>query len=352
KRGKWFGSLDYKEVSPGFEINDVGFLSRADYRSVVPALGYQSNDPGRIFRSYTVTGASFNAWDFGNTMIRQNNTVTMYGTFNNLWTAGLQTTYAPDQLSNDLTRGGPLAMIPALWSLDASVNTDSRKPFIASGELQYQHDAAGGFEKTANITLEARPNSVIDLSFSPTLSVANSSNQYVETVSDPLAERTYGKRYIFSNLRQTTLSLDTRLNWTFTTNLSLQLYAQPFIAAGKFNRFKELRVPRTRLFDVYGSGRGTIARDGNGIYTIEPNTDGSAGSFQIGDPDFNMRSLLGDAVMRWEYRPGSTIFFVWQQLRSGTAPIGDFGLTRDVGAIFREQPTNIFLIKATFWLAR
>ena len=352
KRGKWFGSLDYKEVSPGFEINDVGFLSRADYRSIVPALGYQSNDPGRIFRSYSITGASFYAWDFGNTMIRQSNTVVMNGTWNNLWTAGLQATYAPDQLHDDLTRGGPLAMIPGLWSLDASVNSDSRKPFIASGELQYQHDAAGGFAKAANVSLEARPNSVIDFSFGPTLSVTNSSNQYVETVSDPLAVLTYGKRYVFSNLHQTTLSLDTRLNWTFTTNLSLQIYAQPFIAAGKFTSFKELQAPRTRIFDVYGSDRGTIARDGNGTYTIDPDANGSAHSFQVSDPDFNMRSLLGDAVMRWEYRPGSTIFFVWQQLRSGTAPIGDFGFNRDVSAIFHEQPTNIFLIKATFWLAR
>jgi hypothetical protein len=72
----------------------------------------------------------------------------------------------------------------------------------------------------------------------------------------------------------------------------------------------------------------------------------------VSDPNFNVRSLQGDAVLRWEYRPGSTIFFVWQQQRDGVAPIGDFGFTRDVGDIFREPPTNVFLLKATFWLAR
>jgi hypothetical protein len=353
KRGQWFGSLDYKEVTPGFEINDLGFLSRADYRSVVPAVGYQSNDPGKIFRSYSITGASFDAWNFGNALIRQSNTVIMNGTFNNLWAAGLQATYAPDQLSDELTRGGPLAMIPGLWSLDASINSDSRKPLIASGELQYQHDAAGGFAEGANITLEARPNSVIDLSFGPTLSVTNSSNQYVETIADPLAVQTYGNRYIFANLHQTTLSLDTRLNWTFTTNLSLQLYAQPFVSAGRFTSVKELLAPRTRRFTVYGVDRGsTISRSQDGVYTIDPDATGPAPTFELVDPNFNTRSLQGDAVLRWEYRHGSTIFFVWQQQRNGVAPIGDFGLTRDVGDIFRESPTNVFLLKATFWLGK
>ena len=352
KRGKWFGSLDYKEVTPGFEINDLGFLSRADYRSVVPAIGYQSNDPGRIFRSYSITGASFDAWNFGKTLIRQNNTVIMNGTFNNLWAAGLEATDAPNQLSDELTRGGPLAMIPGLWSIDASVNSDSRKPFVASGELQYQHDAAGGFAEAANITLEARLGSVIDMSFGPTLTVNSSTDQYVETVADPLAVATYGHRYIFANLYQTTLSLDTRLNWTFTTKLSLQLYVQPFVSAGRYTSLKEFLAPRTRRFGVYGVDRGVVSRSEDGVYTIDPDATGPAPAFGLDDPNFNIRSLQGDAVLRWEYRPGSTIFFVWQQQRNGVAPIGDFNLGRDVGDVFRVSPTNIFLLKATFWIGK
>jgi hypothetical protein len=352
KRGKWFGSLDYKEVSPGFEINDLGFIAQADYRAFVPALGYQSNEPGHIFRNYSITGASFDAWDFGGTLIRQSNVLTANGTFNNLWATGIQVTYGPDQLSNQLTRGGPLAMVPALWKVDASINSDSRKPAIVSGEIQYQHDAAGGFADGANITLDVRPNSVIHVRFGPTLSVNSSTNQYVRAIADPLATRTYGNRYIFANLHQTTLSLDTRLDWTFSTNLSLQLYAQPFVSAGTYTSFKQFLTPRTRQFGVYGDGYGTSSRNQEGVYTLDPDGTGPASSFQLGDPSFNVRSLQGDAVLRWEYRPGSTIFFVWQQQRNGVAPIGDFGFTRDVGAIFQEQPTNVFLVKATFWFSR
>ena len=82
------------------------------------------------------------------------------------------------------------------------------------------------------------------------------------------------------------------------------------------------------------------------------NDDSKWEAFGLDDPNFNIRSLQGDAVLRWEYRPGSTIFFVWQQQRSGGAPIGDFSLGRDVGDVFRESPTNIFLLKATFWIGR
>ena len=352
KRGKWFGSLDYKEVSPGFEINDLGFIPRTDYRSVVPAVGYQSNNPGRIFQQYSVEAVSFDVWNFGNTLIRQSNTAFANATFNNLWAAGLQATYAPDQLSDQLTRGGPLALIPGLWSFNASVSSDSRRPAIVSAELQYQHDAAAGFAQGANVTLDVRPTSAIHVSFGPTFSITSSSNQYVRSVNDPLAIATYGDRYVFANLRQTTLSLDTRLDWTFSTSLSLQLYAQPFVSAGRYSAFKELIAPRTRRYAAYGLDRGTISRGAEGIYAVDPDASGPAPAFDLSDPNFDVRSLQGDAVLRWEYRPGSTIFLVWQQQRNGVAPIGDFSFTRDVGDIFHEPPTNVFLVKATFWLAR
>ncbi len=69
----------------------------------------------------------------------------------------------------------------------------------------------------------------------------------------------------------------------------------------------------------------------------------------VGDP---LATLRGNAVLRWEYRPGSALFMVWQQERSGFEPIGDFDFRRDVGDIFRTVPTNVFLIKATYWIGR
>ena len=155
-----------------------------------------------------------------------------------------------------------------------------------------------------------------------------------------------------ADLHQSTLALDTRVEWTFTTDVSFQLYAQPFVSAGRYYDFKEFLTPRKYSFGVYGVEKGTISRSADGTYTVDPDGAGPAPSFQFADPTFNIRNLRGNAVLRWEYHPGSTLFAVWQQQRSEFEPIGDFNASRDVGAIFRSVPTNVFLIKASSWIGR
>jgi len=183
-------------------------------------------------------------------------------------------------------------------------------------------------------------------------SAALSGAQYVRTVTDSFATGTYGKRYVFGSIHQTTLALDTRVEWTFTPNLSFQLYGQPFVGAGKYYDFKEFATPRTFDFAVYGVDRGTIARDPQGKLTVDPDSNGPSPAFQFADPTFNVRNLRGNAVLRWEYRPGSALFVVWQQMRSDTEAIGDFKPSRDVSGIFSTVPTNVFLVKATYWIGR
>jgi hypothetical protein len=108
---------------------------------------------------------------------------------------------------------------------------------------------------------------------------------------------------------------------------------------------------------VYGRDKGTVTAnyDDKGrltTYTIDPDGSGDANAFQIRNPDFNLRSLRGSAVFRWEYRPGSTLFFVWTQQRSDAASQGDFDFGRDRDALFAARPQNIFLVKASWWLSR
>ena len=124
---------------------------------------------------------------------------------------------------------------------------------------------------------------------------------------------------MFSDLDQTTLSMDTRVSWTFTPRMSLQLFLQPFLASGDYSRFKELHQPRKWDWDVYGEEAGTISEVANG-YEVDPDGEGPAEAFILGNPDFNVRSLRGNAVLRWEYRPGSTVYLVWQQRRFNDSP--------------------------------
>jgi hypothetical protein len=156
---------------------------------------------------------------------------------------------------------------------------------------------------------------------------------------------------VFASLHQTQISLDTRVEWTFSPKLSFQLYVQPLIVSGDYTRFKELRAPRQFEFDVYGKQKGTVGTDSSGAVVIDPDAGGPAPSFDFTNPDFNFRSFRGNAVLRWEYRTGSALFLVWQQGREATAPIGDFEFSRDWHALFDIDPENVIAVKATYWLA-
>jgi hypothetical protein len=197
-----------------------------------------------------------------------------------------------------------------------------------------------------------RPSSNVHVNFGPSFSRLHDTQQLVRSVADPSATATYGRRYAFADLTQSTLSLDTRVDVTVSPTLSFVMYMQPFVSSGRYRGFKEFLTPGRYDFAVYGADRGTITYDSSAArYTVTP-TNGTAPSFTIAQPDFNVRSLRGNAVVRWDYRPGSSVFFVWQQARSDAEQFGDFNTRRDVGAIFRTVPTNVFLVKATYWIGR
>ena len=165
-----------------------------------------------------------------------------------------------------------------------------------------------------------------------------------------MATKTFGNRYVFADLDQTYLSTSIRLDLTFTPDMSLQFYTRPFINSGNFYDFKEFTTPREYKFDVYGKDAGAISySESDDEYTVDPDGAGTAESFTISQRNFNFRSIQGNTVFRWEYRPGSTLFLVWQHDRSSNGPESDFSFGRDFRNLFDSDPTNIFLVKLSYW---
>jgi hypothetical protein len=179
----------------------------------------------------------------------------------------------------------------------------------------------------------------------------------VTAVPDPTATAFSGTRYVMADLQQDDLSFNTRVNVTFTPTLTLEVFAQPLFSSVDYTRFKEFNAPRELAKSVYGVDRGTIAevRNSEGrvtAYQIDPDDAGPASQFQIDNPDFSFNSLRGNAVLRWEYRPGSTVYLVWTQSRAYQELYpGDSGLGSNFDALGQAKPDNIFLIKFTYWLA-
>jgi hypothetical protein len=221
---------------------------------------------------------------------------------------------------------------------------------MLSWESFYQRNDAGGWTAYVAPGLNVRPTPGWNFSVSPTLSRAHSRAQYLGRVVDPLAVNTYGARYLFAELDQTTLSVDTRLNVTFTPDLSLQLYAQPFVSSADFGPPAQLAAPRGYAFQQFGRDVGEVEWTENGVRVYPVGRVEGAPSFQLRNRNFNLRELRGNAVLRWEWRPGSTLFVAWQQTRSDDAPVGDFRFTRDRTALFAARPDNVLVIKMNYWL--
>jgi hypothetical protein len=344
----WLASLAYGNKSPGYEINDLGFQTRSDYRSLSTILLYQENKPGKLFRNYAIFPFTNQVWNYAGDVSFDAWQMAANGQLANFWSFDVRGNFNRSAFDDRLTRGGPQARVPDGGSASMELISDSRRAHSFVFDYTYSWNAAGGRGDFPSMSASFRPSPSLRLAFEPSYSMTHSLAQYVMRVADPGATATYGRRYVFSTLDQKTVSLVTRMDWTFTPRLSLQLYVQPLIVSGDFSEFKEFAQPRTFEFDVYGKNRGSISRDpGTGVYTVDP---GNGSTFQFDDPDFNFRSLLGNAVMRWEYRPGSTLFVVWQQRRTGVEPIGDFAFGRDYSALFKRSPENVFAVKATWWV--
>ncbi|HEY0024583.1 MAG TPA: DUF5916 domain-containing protein [Longimicrobium sp.] len=352
----WLGSLTFQTVSPGFEVNDAGFQTRADYRSLSTFLMYRETRAGRRFRNYNVFAFSNHAVNFGGDRIFEGYNLGGNVQLANFWSLGGRVGGSPEVDNDRLTRGGPLASVPAQWSTGLNLRSDSRKRVIGGLNLSYRTDTSGEFDHVVGVTLDARPSSAVRVRLEPQWINEKDTDQFVRSLADTLAQETFGRRYVFADLEQTTVAVGTRVDWTFTPRLSLELFAQPFFVRGDFREYKEFQTPGEYRFRVYGRDGGTAVRnDTTGVLTVDP--DGGAGPaapFQVargfGERDFALRSVRGNAVLRWEYRPGSVLFFVWQQDRSGLDFTGDFMDARNDGSIFRDPARNIFMVKATYWI--
>jgi hypothetical protein len=359
--GSFTGRIGTAYLSPGYEVNDVGFQTEAERVILDTHFQWNQPRPGRHFRNWTVMGGPDNKWNTAGEWIFSDVNLQFRWQWLNYWTGSVRGAVRPTTLDDRLTRGGPMARTPTsgLWSTQFS--SDSRKSLGARASYNGSSDAAGSWRHSGSINFTYRSGEKLELRMGPSLSRSFTAQQYVTSIGDPLATNTYERRYIFAPLHQTTFSLDTRLNVTFSPTLTLQVYAQPLISSGDYGDLAEFTTPRKHRFATYGEDVGTIERQDDGTYLIDPDGAGPAPEFTVSDRSFNFRSLLGNAVLRWEWSPGSTLFLVWQQSRAdrvrasefdetGAFGVGDFDLGYDARELFGLRSDNIFLIKVNYWL--
>ena len=346
-------------VSPGFEVNDAGFQSEADRILVDTHYQYNQPSPGRFLRSWSVNASPDGKFNTAGDLIFANVNSQLSVELLNYWRSSLRLQFDPWTDDDQLTRGGPMARNPGAFDARFNLNSDGRRPMVLRGTYGWSNDKSGAWARNIDVGVSARFRETLQLSIGPSYVRSHTTAQYVTRISDPLATATYDSRYVFANLDRTTVSLDTRVDVTLSPALSLQLYLEPFISVGDYRSLKEFRAPNTYDFLEYGVDAGTLTPNASGGFDVDPDGAGAAPGFTLSDRDFSYRSLIGNAVLRWEWRPGSTLFLVWQQRRinsvtgqeSGARPwVGNFDLGRDADDMFNVSPDNILMVKVNYWL--
>jgi hypothetical protein len=269
----------------------------------------------------------------------------------NFWELSYRLSYSPETLNDRLLRGGPFALRPTETLHSLELSTDGRKPIIFNVEALRTTDRSGRDVHSVELEIDWRPLPQARIRVGPSYQGGITTGQYVQSVTDATATATYGRRYVFADVRQREARLDTRVDWTFSPWLSLQLFLQPFASAGEFSRFKEFTTPRAFAFAEYGRERGVATQGANGL-TVDPDGRGPATAFLIPRQDFTVRALRGNAVLRWEYQPGSSLFFVWSQQRQVELDAVNFGVANQVGRAFADPGRHVFLIKYSRWIGR
>jgi len=346
QRGNFFFNSAFGFISPQFDINDLGFLWRADVLNMHVGAGYFWTEQTSIYRYLEAGGAIFRNYDYDGNITWEGIFHFGFIRFLNYYTLNWNLAYNPETVNNRRTRGGPLTLNPSGYQVNAYANSDNRKDIVIGAGFYTYRQTDNSYNLDFDASVEIRPSTNISITISPYYYINKQSLQWVDSFTDETAVNTYGSRYVFANLDQKTFGAGIRLNWTFNPQLSLQLYAQPLISSGDYADFKELAEPGTLNYNIYGSGNSTFDES---ALTVDPDGNGPANSFVIDNPDFNFKSLRGNAVLRWEYVPGSVVYLVWTQTRSDFEEVGNFRLGRSFNRLLDTHADNIFMIKFTYW---
>jgi hypothetical protein len=358
--GAWQRNLTLSATSPSFEINDLGFQPSADRLGIDVNVSYRQNVPGRRLRRWEVNVGPDATWNYGGDRVGGSVGIRGGATLLNFWSANGNYDFRPAAVDDRLTRGGPLAVRPAEQSIGLFLNSNPRQRATLNVQANQGWNAAGGHSQRLETNLGLRPASNVELRVGPQITRSHTVAQYVTSVGDAVMGATFGRRYVFAPLDQTTLAMSLRANVAFSPTLTLEMFAQPFVSSGDFGALAQLRAPGRFEFDVYGVTAGTATRDTNGIYAVDPDGAGPAAGFRVSDRDFTLRSLRGNAVLRWEWHAGSTLFLVWQQSRAldvtatgayaRDTRIGRLDPYGDAAELLRIKPDNVLQLKFSYWL--
>jgi len=345
-KGQWKYSADLSWLSPGLELNDLGYMNSADEIKETNEVTYLVTRPVSVFNTLQVDLEQFNSWNFGGTWLGSGGHLSFESTFRNNWSLRTNLIFHSQADDPRKLRGGPDMIMPHSLLMSGNIMSDPSKKLlflISSGFEGSGNNSARSFEVNPSVSI--RPFSALRLRLTVNYQNNLDELQYVAT-------RDYNgeKRYILGTIDQTTLGLTLRADLNLTPEFSIQYYGSPFVSQGAYSEYKRITEPganeygqRFTLFDppVFDSGN---------IAGLDENNDSSP-DYYIMNPDFTFFQYRSNLVAKWEYRLGSFIYLVWSSDRTGSSYLSDASLGESYRDLWQVHPGNIFLIKLSYWFS-
>ncbi|MDR2148413.1 MAG: carbohydrate binding family 9 domain-containing protein [Tannerella sp.] len=342
---KWSFSETVSWLSPGFDLNDVGYLKQADVLSTETVAGFRQTSTWKKFRSNSLTLSQLNQWNFGGRLFGSYLSLFWTSMFTNRYEAAISQTYGWRMLDSRRLRGGPDVRFGEWYSIDATVNTDKAKRVMLMMQYIGNYNLDGDYRlHTLAPSLTLRLGNHVYLIGKFNYSQNSDHQQYVATVPLSAASEPV---YMVGHIDQKTYGLTLKLQMNVTPDISLQWYGAPFTSTAQYRDFKKAATPDSRIrdlrFQAYSPDEISLS---DGKYTVQTASE----NFSFTNPDFNFNEFRSNFVARWEYRPGSTLYFVWQHSMSNQA--GNYlpGWDQNLERMFGLPATNVFMIKLNYWL--
>lgn len=330
KRGGWLeGETRVAVLSPGVDLNDLGFLRRGDLIEWSARVKGFHLQPWGPFLRWDISVRGESAWNYDNTRLETSTDVSFWGDSRSSgrFHLHLGREYASMD-DGDVRRDGPIIKrIPEFWA-HSFITTDPGR-VVSFNMFPNIHHGDGGdsWSRSLRVGLEYRPLPSVWLSVRPEYETRRNDAQWVDRMDETI-DGTVVSHYVYGELYSRILDLSARGSVSFTPELSVELFLQPFVAIGDYRRFKELVEPETYTFTAFDLGE---------------------------NRDFHRRSLKSNLVLRWEFQPGSQLYIVWSQSRSASLDdVGEQDLElnplRRLGEAFTDEGSNVFLTKINYWL--
>jgi len=345
-KGHWKYSTGATWLSPGLELNDLGYMNTSDEINQENVVSYLINKPVSILNTFEVSLEQFNTWNFNAQYLGSGAHLSFTSGFKNQWTLTANLIYHSNSVDTKILRGGYDMKMPQSLTFFGSLSTNPSTKLIGNVQYSYTHagsNSAVNYEIAPGLTY--RPINNLKIGITANYMNNRDNLQYITTVTNM-----QGNRYILGTIDQKTLGLTFRVDLNLTPEFSIQYYGSPFVSLGSYSKLKYVTNPEAKSyserFEVYDN---PFLFEGN--YQLFDYSAGTRTDYSIANPDFNFHEFRSNLVAKWEYRLGSFIYLVWSSEKSGStnashASIGDS--YKQLKSIF---PNNVFLIKLNYWFS-